>query len=452
VVLLVGCCGSWSCGSRGAAGSPDGAADRASDTGATIPGAGTSIYLRNSLSLLPAQAPGAETVMVASVLGLTTVEQLSVGPSGAVQATPVDAPGSASSVGHIPISLRVVDVNGDATSDVLVMDTAMGNWVALGQPAGAWRSVPAVDLLGQLPAFESFAVFDVPAARQAFAGLVPGLELTLGSKGKTDGQWGTAFDRPLPDFSALVPVVGPFLIAGSLDMQADGVTMLLQGRTRLFAISAPALLRADGAISDFSTLKARAVQAPYVVPFDAFDHFAPLTVNGCPAAALGIGVFSQAGGQIPRQLQVLSLTAVDFDVREQATPFDVVTFDVVPSIDRSFAVVGVIGRSGGQHLFAVYRTTGCGSLEEVAEVATDFDWRAPEAPAFGENGPYVPKTDGVTLAGAADDTGRLYSFWHYDGYDMRQWVFSADAADASAGHIQASKARVHDTRTDLAFD
>jgi hypothetical protein len=258
-------------------------------------------------------------------------------------------------------------------------------------------------------------------------------------------QWLSPRERSLPDFSVHVQVMNPMVIVPG----AASSDVVVQGAARLFSISLPDLLSSGTSVNAFATLQPGLVEAPYLVPFDGFDHLASVPSAGCPPSMLGIGVFVPQAGSIPRYLQYITVSERQFTTRQIDGRMDVTSFVAVPQ-DTSTWLVGAVGKIGAQDMFGVYQLSACGDVATLAMEPTEFSWRAVDAPGFGENGPAVPKTNGVRLVGMLDGSGGA-RFFHYDGYQLRQWTYSKATGNASLATIQSANTLIHAVRTDLAF-
>jgi hypothetical protein len=401
-------------------------------------GAGTSIYRRNSIVPLRDTLDGSAMRLVVQVLGLSDVEILEEQPTGDFTAAAVPAPPIDAGTARIPIGLAASDVTGDGIEDILVMDT-VGNWLARGVVDGTFAATDVDPRMRSFLATPELAFLSPGDGGDVLVGsLIGSFEVETRAPGAAWAEpvnvavpWPWIDTTVSPQFVAIEPVGGDsqLVVAGA-------------ARLNLFDMSRGV----HGSITNLGALTQAAVFAPYVAPFDAFDHLQMLSLAGCDASAVGVGVFANNPAGVPRQLERLALSSTTYTIREISTPFDVISVGVVDGPDAD-AIVGVIGEQGSSSVFAAYRVSDCDTWTPLGTVPTDFAWRSPS--------PEVPKTDGVqmfgvqTMAPAAD--ANQYRFLHYDGYDVRVWDIEVTNAQPPIASFSFKKMSIHGERKDLAF-
>jgi len=447
-LFAVACCGcatnrAASVSNTGSGGSSGGnfggGGDSPGDTQADVSekGAGTTLYVRSQLESMPS-ASGWR--FAALTVGLSSIEVFDQTASGETSVQKVVGPPvSGDCSAHVPIALTVEDVDADGAADIVVLDTC-GNWVALGDGT-AFQTVALEQVLPEFPVFESIGtvVFD------------DGLHMLFGgsdriaafvARGPEQAQFIEPVVFGLPWPSLLTRVVPTFFVTrGLLEAEVEPA-VVYQGGASLYVYQ-----RTGEELELVRTLTQSALEAPYVLPFDGFDHIAPVELPGCPPAALGVGVFASDVQGVPRGLQWLALSAKGYAPHEVVTSASALSIRLV--LDGDYAIVGVLTGDESGHGFAAYRIQDCSAIELMADIPIQFSWHAPDAPAFGD-GEYVPKTNGVRFLGVADpgktDT---YHFMLYDGYTLG--TLTVDGG-SQPWQITEKEVPIHDTRSDLAFE
>lgn len=418
-----------------------------SDMPVTSSGAGTSLYGRNALAVLrPADPADRRLTLAALVVGLSSVEVIrEVGP-GRFEASAVPAPPVGAGVAcrqRVPIDLTIADVDDDGVDDVVVMDTC-GNWVAIGDSSGGFVGVLAERAMPAFPPFETIEqmTFD-DGTRLIVAGYGDAANVVSRSPGQLAWTGPTVLSVPSPRLA--VQVTRVFLPLSGLGSATPAPALLYQGKSRLHVYQRA---EAGGLVLGPSLLQT-ALEAPYVAPFEGFDHLEALASTGCAPAAIGVGVFGTQAKGVPRRLEWLNLGADGFITREIDDALDAGTLSVVSAGDH--AVVGVLGRDQGTDVFAAYRLESCDQWSRLLQEPTDFAWRAPPSPAFGA-GTFVPRTDGARLLGVRRTTDdESYRFFHYDGYQLRVWELTVGAPSTVPTSVSQQEISLHEQRTDLAF-
>jgi len=400
-------------------------------------GAGTLLYVRHQLRELPAIS--GRPALVSVVVGLSNVEVLTEDEGGSFSVQSVAGPPAAGGCARSPIQLAVNDVNGDGFGDLVVMDTC-GNWLALADQNGGYRGVAIDPALAALETWESFAAITFDDGTDA---LIGGADLggTLATRASTQEPFGPLQHFSVPPQVLVTPVMRTFSALEAWPDARGGKALLYQSRGAL------QVLQLEGAELKVSRTLSQVVHAPYLVPFDGFDHLMPLEMAGCGAQALGVSLFSSDVEGVPRALQRLELGAATYEPNELSTSGEVVTFGAV--VEATSAVVGLIERRGDGHAFVVYRITACQGFQKLGERPIDFDWRMPPARAF--SGGSVPRTAGVQLLGAQVTSGVAYRFYEYDGYVLRIFHVTLSAPTDLRANINVEELSLHETRTDLAY-
>ena len=414
-------------------------------------------YQRNDLQLLreyPSPTDG--SVLLASfVLGLSSLEILRLHPSGSCDATIVAGPAT-DSCQRTPVAIDAVDINGDGTSEVVVLDSC-GAWIVLPDGRGGYTSVDALQYFpaglpgnyatslsspaGQLWMVTGNSRSACPSELGASADASVGAECV----GPPEGEWvGT-------------DAFSPFIVS-PVNGASDG--LIFQGYGSLFRYaftSEQDASRGTGGprLSLVDTLSLTAPQPPYVRPFAAFDHLQRMAVAGCSDSFLGVGMFDPSVGGIARHLQwIVPSLAGQYQQSELSTDFSVTTVGTVTTSDGG-ALIGMIGdASEGDAsegaVFSIGRALSSCEQPSVLDVwPAEFSWRTPDAPTYFHFGP----TTGTRLLGLKGLSGEQdeYMFLSYDGYDLRLWSVALNVSQSTSVAATESRVHLHDTRSDLAF-
>jgi hypothetical protein len=427
-----------------------------SDGSHTNWGAGTSIYRRNSLVFV--SDPGVAPVRIAAqVFGLSTVEVLTENKQGGFDPTALQAPPAVTSGAQapvVPLTLTNVDVDLDGRADLLV-STSLGHWFWPRGADGTYGAGATSELTSALDGLDASLGGVSECLEVRGAPTAPTLVLFCGGGDfYTTASEMTGWDPPILD--QLPPWRLHNQISAlnrTITLPADGTdptTLVYESGVDLRLIRYS--WAADGGLSAVGAMTQTPLTPPYLRPFDGFDHIQSLNLAGCPASAVGVGVFSGVKGA-PRQIEQIELTGTTtYVTQEIATAFDITTLAVVPAGDGE-AVVAALG----QNDFAAYRINSCNQWMPIAGGSTDFDWRAPPAPSFGADGPDVPKTNGVQILGSwsaeTADAGELdeFRFFHYDGYDLRTWQIDLVNHQNIAGGFSFGRIPIHEDRSDVTF-
>lgn len=420
----------------------DAAFRRETHRGAVLGG----LYNCNDLDVVPAGLPNA-TTLVSMVQGLVDVEVLQIWAGGEITVNSLSGPPE--NCTHVPVSVSVMDVNGDGRKDLVVLDLCR-NWVALDDGAGGY----SVQHLDDFASGMSSAIVSVSASS------TDGTELLVA--GTYTWARADALPSPLLDSGSLmnylelpssqslrVPVSSPFLEVPGQEGRVD--QLILQGQN-VMAVSDLTRLDSGVSISQPRILPLGAVEPPYLEPFDGLDHLQLLRMAGCSDAALAIGVFRQNAGRPSRQLQLVTLSTAEYLTHEIETPFSISAFGLATAATgRTF--VGMIGKDVQGDVFGLAEVLGCGNVKSIGSWPTTFDWRTPDAPAFLDLGPTVPKTDGIRLLGLMDIRGvrERLSFTNYDGYTVRTWSVFLDDIDSRVAVPVVQTTTIHEERKDLAY-
>ena len=405
------------------------------------------LYNCNDLSVIPATRT--DPIGLASMVqGFANVEVLRLQPAGGIEVKTVSGPPE--NCTHVPVSISVMDVNGDARKDIVVLDLWRA-WVGLDDGDGGYLVRPLDDFVAGLPIAINSAKASGPDGTDfLITGAYAWARVDAFSQSLLDA--GSLMNYlELPSYQCLnVPVSSPFL---SLPGQnGGGDQLLLQGQA-VIALSGLSASASGIATSQTHILALGAVEPPYLEPFDGLDHLQLARVAGCPDMALAIGVFRKAVKGVSRQLQLVTFSTDKYLTHEIATPFSVSTFGITAVADgRVF--VGMVGKDAQGDVFGLAEMLGCGKVNSIGSWPTTFDWRTPDAPAFLDLGQTVPKTDGIRLLGQTDTVGghgeRLI-FTNYDGYIMRTWSIFLDAFDAGNIMPTLQTTTIHEERKDLAY-
>jgi hypothetical protein len=403
--------------------------------------------------------PGAAPVRIAAqVFGLSAVEVLTENEKGGFDPTALQPPPAVVSGAQapvVPLVLANVDVDLDGRDDLLV-STSLGHWFWPRGTEGTYGASATSALTSALDGLDGSVGGVSECLELGGPPAAPTLVLfcDVGLNFYTSGSQTTGWESPVLDQLPSWRLHNPILVSNrTLTLPAGGTdptSLVYQSGVDLRLIRYT--WAADGPLSSVGAMTQTPLTPPYLRPFDGFDHIQSLNLEGCSASAVGIGVFSGVTGA-PRQIEQVELAGTTtFVTQEIPTAFDVTTLTVVAGSDGE-AVVAALGP--GQ--FAAYKVTACNQWTQIAAGSTDFDWRAPPAPSFGANGPDVPKTNGVEILGARStevaDAGALehFRFFHYDGYDVRNWQIDLVNHQNIAGGFSFRRIPVHEDRNDITF-
>jgi hypothetical protein len=402
---------------------------------APVKTAGTLVYPNNDLHQIP--IPGQSVAFVASTVGLSTVELVHE-EDGGFEALPLVSPPieNADCSVRTPVATAVGDVNADGLEDVLVSDPC-GNWVSVASSTGDFSSRPWTNVLPTIFAYPFLEALEASATTLIIAGTESDLVQLAGTHGSWSGP--SSLSLPFPYLSSQVTD----LIGGPVSYDAGSEVLLVQSYQRLLEF--PFDVTEGGIITSQPTILGQALQAGYLVPFEAFDHLAALTLPTCDPVMVGVGLFSMAAGPFPRTLQRVLVHPASFETEQIQTALDsITTLSVVTRESEGYALLLLLGSKGQQNMLDLWRYD-CAGFTELTQLPIEFDWRTPPAPLFGGSGSVV-KTEGVKLV--AVDLGAEIDFIHYDGYDVRVFGVSQQGTGWVAVERKYS---VHQTRGDLAF-
>ena len=399
--------------------------------------------MRNSLILLAPRIVGRVRIG-ASILGLTNVEVLSETPEGSFASSIIPSPTSIGDRGcRIPIALAPVAAVAGLATQMIVMDTCGGNWVAAvdGLVEGSSTSAtfsPDIAAWDLIEHFRSSSGNDVLIASGSSA--IMSLSRRPGQVGWNGPHW-----TPTRDFSFHGARVSR---AAVLLPDAPEPVVAFQGRARFFVTELEQFLQTPTEVK-FSQLQPIAINKPYLTPFVAFDHLTMLPSRDCGNKGLGVGLFGQEAGILPRNLQLISLGTSAYDTIDLKTSFDVVTFAIVASGAAKNFIVGVLGKKNDSQLFfAAYQLSDCQEWRQV-EVSPAIEWRTPPEAHLFKNG-RLSKTDGLRLLATGGNLPGEARFFFYDGHELFQWTVSTGPGQGAAP-LTAERHRLHDTRSDLSI-
>jgi hypothetical protein len=409
------------------------------------------LYACNDLLVAPesGSTPSTNRSLVSVVQGLTSIEILRSRPEGGYDVSTLFGPTETCT--HMPASIAILDVNGDMKKDIVVIDPCR-DWVALNSGDGGYLVQPLDAFFGRLPTATNaasatgYGSSDVLVTGEYFwsRGDLPS------SSSPDAGSLAAYLEMPQSLWLA-TPVFSPFFVIPGRNGSSD--RLVLQGRAA-FAFIAVAPGEAEQNSSAATILPLVAVEPPYLAPFDGFDHLQLLRMDGCPDIALAVGAFRAAVSGVPRQLQMITFSDNGYYTNELLTSFDVTTFGMTTSVDGS-VIVGILGKDAQGPVFGLAQVSSCGVWTNVGEWPTSFDWRTPDAPAFLDLGPTVPKTNGIRLLGqtemATDSLTEQITFTNYDGFVVHKWSFLLEAIQAGRATPTLETTIIHEQRTDLAY-
>jgi hypothetical protein len=346
-----------------------------------------------------------EGLAVGIVRGEERVRLLQWSLAGASEST-LRAPSGCTS----PVNVATGDANGDQHHDILVFDSACGNWVALRQADGGFEPVPWREVLPELATshylyFEDWNSDGEPE-------LVGANTFSLEGYSRGGSGW-LPFSAELrgPSFSN-AGVTDNVVIHGTV----DGERLLLFSRAGEFsALSAEVL---DGEMtslgeryqSDLELLK----------PYEAYDQLHSIDAHRCGGLAVGVGFFPSSS-RFPRRLVWLDIIdGRSYSANTITTAQDdVISLAMHRGVDGWFA--GAISRREEAYVFELFALRDC-QWTRVAE---------PEELTFH---PLCSRTpdDGASCAGerlvATGEQDHL-TFLHFGGAWLD--VVTASAAEGA---------------------
>jgi hypothetical protein len=387
--------------------------------------------------------PGISTTFAAAVVGLSTVERLTVSDNG-VEASFLPFPaGKIFEYGvrcepRTPYSLAVGDFNEDGLTDIYVHDSCGGYLVAdvLG---AAPIAIPASQWFPDNDSYRFVETSRTTASQtlQLVRGEVEYLQFLERSAEKA--KW-----VPIGELPINTPWINSQITRVVVPVPDQRGSWIVQERAQLRKIS----IISDASVGLSSTpFKQTEVRRPSLVPYDAFDHLDVIGNGACGLVAVGVGLYDDVPNA-PRHLVLLELSQSNadertFTAREVVTDMEVITGAVARDDTSERAVIGVLGNRNGSGFFSAYELTVCGSLEKKAEIQVNTKMRKVSTPGFFDD--YErPPTNGIRFATSSDR--KVTDFIQYDGYDIRR--FRVNTASDKWTIIEEIL-HVHNNRSDL---
>jgi hypothetical protein len=333
--------------------------------------------------------------------------------------------------------MTVGDVNVDGLDDILVMDPACGNWVAVGEPDGGFRSGPWKEILPDLAPQFFLDIVNVAPRRPM---VMTATEFWIAAVYRQDdGQWQN-WERQYGE--GFVPWLSFTHMFGIRNQSFVDVEVLFQRRS---------ILKRFGLDASAGTLHVNQEQdlneelyGVALRPHDGYDHFVGFTQDACDIVAFGVGLYPKSAGPLPRKIVALRRMADGFVAQELSFDCDTITFGTAARSSDVF--VGALGRCGNQTTVQLGRLRDCGQdIEIVARRDVEFDWRTPPAPPY-QTDPTLRRTDGIDLFMEALETGGA-RFTSYDGFTLRTIV----AEEGSSWSMREETHQVHAKREDVAW-
>jgi len=434
-MLLIGCSQTTPGNSQDAGpGRPD-------SSGGSEKTASTSIYMRNSLMMLAPKQEGRIRIG-ASILGFSDVEIIEETAERSFVASSIASPPSKGDNGcRIPIAIVPTSGQAGFASQMLVMDTCGGNWLATLESSG--RAVVSTDSLPLSEAWDIVAHVQSPAGTDVILGAgATNVMSVIRAPGQV--SWSDLHWIPAPEFSSPgLPTSRPIVFLSG----ASETNVVVQGRSRFFLSALQSFITGPADLK-FSEVKQSAPKRPYLTAFSGFDHLTPLPSSECGNTLLGVGLFHQDAGTFPRKIQQISLGTTQYETTDLETDFDVVTLAAAQSFMAKSFVIGIIGRSGENELFfAAYQLVNCTEWRRI-DVSPTFEWRTPEAYLF--KGGRLSKSYGINLLATSTISRTQHRFLFYDGYDLFEWTVTAEGSD-NAPSLKSVRYRLHETRSDLSL-
>ncbi|WP_438040972.1 hypothetical protein [Sorangium sp. So ce128] len=397
-------------------------------------GGGPLIHRSVDLAWLPAR----KAAFVTAVHGLQTVEIVTLEPGPAITALSAPDQGGCK---RFPVALASHDVNADGLDDVLILDPACGNWIALGQQGGGFGPAAWEDVLPALP--PNPYLYAIPIPGEERPAIVSSNEGAI-AVARFRGAWERI------DLSFLMPYMSSLhasdILAATAPLDAGGIEVAFQRGEFLTMLA----LTPASAAAAASSIEAR-IDVPQELigalkPHIGYDHLTSFVPDGCELFALGVGLYPPEAGDAPRRVHALRRAGGSFVAEQLPLSCDVTTFAVVHGGDGLEPVLGAVERCGDDGVFELARIVGCGERVEVlSQAKIEFNWRgAPAPPSYSR--PTLPRTSGVRLIADRPAPTRV-RFVHYDGFDLR--VFTAE--DGDGWTIRSTKTSMHNDREDVSW-
>lgn len=396
-----------------------------SQVGPIVTGGGPLVYARTVLREL---GPSRYASMI---MGLSTIEALNV---GSLELTGFVHPNS--ECNGFPVAMTTGDVTNDGLVDVLVMDPACGNWIASpmleGNPVMEWDSVLPTSVVHRNLDVDDFDGDSTPELVLADAG-------DLVVVRKAGGLW-EAHEQRFPDLPQANPQIsGPLVIPMVRARDSSPGVLFQRGAGRLAFIP----LDRNGPSYMLETDILAQEVTEYLKPFEQFDHLTAVHFEDCDVFALGVGIFDQRAGAVPRRVQLLRQRGGVFVAETILTEVNVTTFAVALDEPSGRWFVASIEEREGEDRLELGALSRCGTYEALAVHGVNFDWRTASAPPYYSEAT-LDRTAGVDIALTLKE-GSL-EVVHYDGFSLRRYV-----ADDQGSLVEATVESLHVVRDDTAY-
>jgi hypothetical protein len=247
-----------------------------------------------------------------------------------------------------PVNVATGDANRDQREDILVFDSACGNWVALRQPDGGFEPVPWRDVLPELAT--SYYLYFEDWNSDGEPELVGASTFRLEGYSRAGSGW-LPFSAELrgPSFSN-AGVTDNVVIHGAV----EGEQLVLFARAGEFsALSADVL---DGGMTPLGERSQSDLEL--LKPYEAYDQLHSLDAHRCGGLAVGVGFFPSSP-RFPRRLVWLDvIDSRSYSANAIATAHeDVISLATHRGVEGWFA--GAISRRAAAYVFELFALRDC---------------------------------------------------------------------------------------------
>jgi hypothetical protein len=310
-----------------------------------------------------------------------------------------------------PLAVETGDVNGDALTDILVLDASCGGWLALASSDGAWQIERWERFLPVIPAAHYLLFDDLDG--DGDTDLAAASPTSISGFTRNDQQGWEPFDFSLP-----YPNVNQ-LLARNI-----GLVVNFQGETVL-ALQQPAqltLVRPSRPNASVSVLPQRRLEL--LKAYEGYDQLSPLPpIEGCSTFALGAGFFA-ASLRAPKPLVRLRFTPDGFEANRIDTKGEqTIALALVGLQQREF--VGVLEGSKDGFWLEVLERSDCDHFESRFARKVSFEVPGivpvpdtPEELAASSGESFLASVVSGNLRFAHFDGARLHEF----EVDPRTWM------------------------------
>jgi hypothetical protein len=259
-----------------------------------------------------------------------------------------------------PVQIAGVDADGDGLTDLAVLDTSCGNWIARQSADCTFTSHPWKELLPDLPAMPWFVVRP-QSGGEIRSALAAGWSFSVAALALPDGgAW-----RSAGEISFASGDVGQTFVSTGVQFMADpqtGTDTLLLQRGNYFTMIA--IGAAGDSLGPSTDYQQAAIEPPYVKPFLAFDQLLVMSTAACGQLGLGFGIFAPKAGIAPHRLQAITFSPDGYRAKElvKSDGYSLAWRRSVEGVDH----VAVTAVDGSRSTVSLYTLDGCEALAPLA--------------------------------------------------------------------------------------